>query len=59
MSLHTQLLGEAVRVEHIDLKDAEEIVAICRRERPRSRNADVLRRTLTFQLPTSNCLIGA
>jgi len=31
----TQVLGEAVRVERIDLNDTEEIVAICRRERHR------------------------
>jgi Calcium binding len=31
----TQVLGQPVRVERIDLNDAEEIVAICRRERHR------------------------
>jgi hypothetical protein len=29
------VLGEPVRVERIDLNDAEEIVAICRRQRHR------------------------
>jgi hypothetical protein len=31
----THVLGEPVRVERIDLNDAEEIVAICRRQRHR------------------------
>jgi Calcium binding len=31
----TPVLGELVRVERIDLNDAEEIVAICRRQRHR------------------------
>ncbi len=31
----TEILGTAVRVERIDLNDAEEIVAICRRGRQR------------------------
>jgi hypothetical protein len=31
----TEILGTAVRVERVDLNDAEEIVAICRRGRQR------------------------
>jgi hypothetical protein len=31
----TEILGTAVRVERVDLNDADEIVAICRRGRQR------------------------
>ncbi len=33
----TEILGAAVRVERVDLNDADEIVAICRRDQQRQR----------------------
>ena len=33
----TEILGTAVRVERVDLNDADEIVAICRRDQQRQR----------------------
>lgn len=33
----TEILGTAVRIERVDLNDADEIVAICRRDRQRQK----------------------